>query len=113
MNHILLAWYPWPAPQGTSLYADDLADRRAATKLMGASLRYRAHVTPQGWQFLWAHYGLEGLLKLTRAAAWFDGETDAEAAAEITRRSIIGGYEPGARRVSRYAEELEPVAAGR
>jgi hypothetical protein len=53
------------------------------------------------------------LLKLTRAAAWFDGESDAEAAAEIARRSVIGGYDPNAQRVSRYAEELEPVAAGR
>jgi hypothetical protein len=106
MKQILLAWYPWPGPHGTSLFAEDLADRRTATKLMGASLRYRAHVTPQGWQFLWNHYALNGLLQLTRAAAWFDSESDDEAAAEIIRRSILGGYDPQAQRVSRHAEEL-------
>lgn len=108
MRNILLAWYPWPHPQGTSLFAEDLADRRAATKLMGASLRYRAHVTPQGWQFLWAHYGLDGLLRLTRAAGWFDGVEDTDAAAELARRSVLDGYDPEAHRVSRYAQEARP-----
>jgi hypothetical protein len=94
MTDILLAWYPYPAPQGTSYYPRDLAQPANVVALFKQASRFRAHVTAEGWRYLFTRYGLEGLLDLNRAAGWFDATDEREAAEQLISRARIAGYEP-------------------
>ena len=93
MKDILLAWYPDPAPQGTSLYPQDLSDPQAVVRLFRQASRFRAHVTAEGWRFLFTHYGLMGLLDLNRAAGWL-ADDEREAAEQLLNRARVAGYDP-------------------
>ncbi|HEY7116845.1 MAG TPA: hypothetical protein VH475_09675 [Tepidisphaeraceae bacterium] len=94
MTRILLAWQPLPAPQGTSFYPHDLSEPEAVVALFRAASRFRAHVTAQGWRFLWANYDLAGLLELNRQAGWFDSTDDREAAEQLIHRARVEGFDP-------------------
>jgi hypothetical protein len=94
MKDILLAWYPDPAPQGTSLYPQDLSDPQAVVRLFKQASRFRAHVTAEGWRFLFTHHGLMGLLDLNRDAGWFDADDEREAADQLINRARVAGYDP-------------------
>lgn len=94
MTDILLAWYPYPAPQGTSYYPHDLRTPANVVALFKQASRFRAHLTAEGWRFLFTHYGLAGLLDLNRDAGWFDAADDHEAAEQLINRARIAGYEP-------------------
>lgn len=99
MTDILLAWYPYPAPQGTSYYPHDLAKPDVVVRLFKQASMFRAHVTAEGWRFLFGHYGLEGLLELNRDAGWLDAADEHEAAEQLVHRARIAGYEPRTDRV--------------
>jgi hypothetical protein len=105
-QQLLLAWQPLPEPEGTSYHPDDLADAETVARLFRAAARYRAHVTPQGWRFLWTHYGLKGLLRINRqAGAW--AADDHEAADQLVSLSLIAGYDPATDRFRGQVERLE------
>src|SRR5881398_2826211 len=93
MTNILLAWNPLPFPQGTSFYAADLADTASVVQLFKQASHFRAHVTPEGWRFLWTHYGADGLLEINQQAAWIDGDNDRDIIEQLTSRSLIAGYD--------------------
>jgi hypothetical protein len=105
----LLAWYPHPEPRGTSCYAADLSEPQAVVRLFARAAQFRAHVTAQGWRFLWTHYGLAGLLEINRRAGWFDPEDDREAAAQMIDRARIEGYDPSSDRVRGFVERTEAL----
>ena len=94
MTRILLAWQAHPQPQGTSFYPNDLSEPDAVVRLFKQASRFRAQITAEGWRFLWASYGLKGLLEINRQSGWFDPENDHDAAEQLINRSLIEGYDP-------------------
>jgi len=109
-QQLLLAWQPLPEPAGTSYHPEDLADPETVARLFQAAARYRAHVTPQGWRFLWTHYGLKGLLRINRhASAWADDD-DRDAADQLVSLARITGYDPATDRFRGQVERLETTA---
>ena len=107
MTNILLAWNPLPFPQGTSYYAADLADTASLVRLLKQVSRYRAHLTPQGWRFLWTQYGQDGLLEINQQAGWIDGDNDRDILEQLISRSTIAGYDPLVQRVRGDFERIE------
>jgi hypothetical protein len=107
MTNILLAWNPLPFPQGTNSYAADLADTASVVRLFKQVSRFRAHVTPEGWRFLWTQYGQDGLLEINRQAGWIDGDNDRDILEQLISRSTIAGYDPLVRRVRGDFERIE------
>ena len=107
MTNILLAWNPLPFPQGTSVYAADLTDTASVVQLFKQASRFRAHITAEGWRFLWAQYGKAGLLDINRQAAWIDGDNDREILEQLMSRSTIAGYNPVSDRFRGYFERIE------
>jgi hypothetical protein len=107
MTNILLAWNPLPFPQGTNAYAADLADTASVVQLFKEVSRFRAHVTPQGWRFLWTQYGKDGLLEINRQAAWIDGDNDRDILEQLISRSTIAGYNPVSEKFRGYFERIE------
>jgi hypothetical protein len=106
MTDLLLAWQPLPEPEGTSYYPDDLADPEIVSGLFRQAARYRAHVTPQGWRFLWTHYGLKDLLRINREAGAWDAD-EREAAEQFVSLALIAGYDPATDRFRGYVERIE------
>jgi hypothetical protein len=94
MRGAILAWYQYPEPTGTEYFADDLSEATAVVRLFARAARFRAHITAQGWRFLWKRFGLQGLLDINRQAGWFDPEDDLAAAEQMINRSNIAGYDP-------------------
>lgn len=107
MTDILLAWDPLPFPQGTSYHAPDLADAQSVVALFRLASHFRAHVTAEGWRFLWTRYGATGLLEINRIAAWIYAETDTEILEQLTNRARIAGYDPASDRLRGYFERIE------
>jgi hypothetical protein len=97
MINILLAWNPLPFPQGTNAYADDLADPQSVVRLFKQASHFRAHITAQGWRFLWTQYGNQGLLGIDQQAGWMTGDNDREVIEQPTSRSLIASALPQAR----------------
>jgi hypothetical protein len=94
MRSAILAWYQYPEPTGTEYFADDLSEPRQVVRLFNRAAQFRAHITAQGWRFLWKRYGLSGLLEINRESGWFDPEDDHAAAEQMFNRSSIAGYDP-------------------
>jgi hypothetical protein len=109
MANILLAWNPLPFPQGTNSYAEDLSDLESVARLFKQASRFRAHITAEGWRFLWTHFGKPGLLEINRQAGWIDGDNDREVVEQLTSRSLIAGYDPVAERFRGYFERIESL----
>ena len=109
MANILLAWNPLPFPQGTNSYADDLSDPASVVRLFKQASHFRAHITAQGWRFLWARYGKQGLLEINRRAGWIDGDNDREVIEQLTSRSLIAGYDPVSQSFRGYFERIESL----
>jgi hypothetical protein len=107
MSKTLLAWDPLPFPQGTSYYAADLADAPGVAELFRRAAHFRAHITAEGWRFLWTRYGAAALLEINRTAAWIYAETDAETLEQLTNRALIAGYDPSSDRLRGYFVRIE------
>jgi len=110
MTNILLAWNAFPAPQGTNHYAHDLADESAVVDLFRQASHFRAQITAEGWRFLFAEYGLSGLLAINRRAGWVDASDERETAEALVTRSLIAGYDPVTGVFRGYIERIEAVA---
>jgi hypothetical protein len=111
MNDILLAWDPLPLPQGTSYHAADLSDAQSVAELFKRASHFRAHVTAEGWRFLWTRYGATALLEINRAAAWIYAESETETLEQLTNRALIAGYDPASDRLRGYFERIERAEA--
>jgi hypothetical protein len=107
MTKTLLAWDPLPFPQGTSYYAADLADALSVAELFRRVSHFRAHITAEGWRFLWTRYGAAALLEINRTAAWIDADNDTETLEQLTNRSLIAGYDPASDRLRGYFERID------
>ena len=94
MRGAILAWYQYPEPTGTEYFASDLSEAPAVVRLFVRASAFRAHITAQGWQFLWKRHGLSGLLEINKEAGWFDPENELAAAEQMINRSNIAGYDP-------------------
>ena len=90
----LLAWSQYPEPTGTSYSEADLIHMETVIGLMDRAQIFRATITPLGWEWLWSHYKLDGLLALNRVGGWFDMEDEELAIDQLVRRTMIGGYDP-------------------
>jgi hypothetical protein len=109
MANILLAWNPLPFPQGTNAYADDLSDLESVVQLFRQASRFRAHITAEGWRFLWMRCGADGLLEINHRAGWIDGDNDRDVIEQLVSRSLIAGYDPVAERFRGYFERIESL----
>ena len=107
MTNILLAWNPLPFPQGTNFYTADLADTASVVQLFKQASRFRAHITAEGWRFLWTQYGKTGLLDINRQAAWIDGDNDRDILEQLISRSTIAGYNPVSESFRGYFERID------
>jgi hypothetical protein len=114
MTKTLLAWDPLPFPEGTSYHAADLSDAQSVAKLFRRASHFRAHITAEGWRFLWARYGAAGLLEINREAAWIYAECETETLEQLTNRALIAGYDPSSDRLRGHFERIEfPEALSR
>ncbi len=109
MTNILLAWNPLPFPQGTNTYAADLADPQSVVRLFKQASHFRAHITAEGWRFLWTRYGAKGLLEINQQAGWIAGDNDREVIEQLTSRSLIAGYNPVSKNFRGYFERIESL----
>ncbi len=92
----ILAWYQFPEPAGTAYFARHLQDPAAVAELFGHVKVLRAMITREGWRHLWTHFGLEGLLEINEAAAWFNPSDRHGAAEGLLQQALIAGYQPEA-----------------
>src|SRR6266498_3044203 len=107
MTNILLAWNPLPFPQGTNSYAADLSDLESVVQLFKQASHFRAHITAEGWRFLWTRFGDHGLLEINRQAGWIDGDNDRDVTEQLVSRSLIAGYDPVSEKFRGYFERIE------
>ena len=107
MSRILLAWNPLPFPQGTSYHAADLADAQSVAVLFKRASHFRAHITAEGWRFLWTRYSAQGLLEINQSAAWISADSDTEILEQLTNRALIAGYNPSSDRLRGYFERID------
>lgn len=96
MRNAILSWYAFAAsgaagrdePRDPNCTPDRLAE------LFGDARRLDAEMTPEGWQYLWSRYGLEGLIDLARQGGWPRETTDEVVADALVSESLAGGYDP-------------------
>ena len=105
MRFELLAWSRTPPPLGQRYFEPDLRDAEKAVEVLAYAHLSVARITREGWRFLWAYYGLDGLLALGRYAGWFDGDGDEAAAGDLVRESLLGGYDPVSGLFGDYSEQ--------
>ncbi len=91
----ILAWYQHPDPAGTAYFARHLQDADAVVEIFGHAKVLRAVITRAGWKHLWAHFGLEGLIEINRAANWFNPADPRGVAEALLQQSLVAGYDPG------------------
>ena len=105
MREPILAWYQYPFPEGTVYFARHLADPEIAVQVFGHASAGAARVTPEGWQFLWCNFGLDGLIRVARQADCFESLDEEQVAEELVRRSMLAGYDPVSGFFGHYCEE--------
>ena len=105
MREPILAWYQYPFPEGTVYFARHLQDPDIAVQVFGHACASAARVTPEGWQFLWAHYGLDGMVEIARRGECFGTGDEERIADELVRRSMLAGYDPVSGFFGHYCEE--------
>src|SRR5688572_30524015 len=76
MREPILAWYQYPFPAGTVYFARHLQDADTVVQVFGHACAGAARITPEGWRFLWAFFGLEGLTRIARVGDCFEGSSD-------------------------------------
>jgi len=107
MRYELLAVVRQPAARGTRYFERDPCDPEKVVEVFAYAHLSLARVTREGWRFLWAQYGLDGLLAINRCAEWFDAEDDETAAAELVRESLTAGYDPVSGCYGDYSEQTQ------
>ena len=128
MKLAILSWYAyaesgaaaeaggWAAPQAEEAggrRADDLSDPERVVELFCDARTLDSNLTPQGWKYLWSHYGLQGLIDLARRGDWPESAPDEEVADALMRESLAAGYDPVSGQFGELDEdtqEFEPVA---
>ena len=105
MREPILAWYQYPFPEGTVYFARHLADPDLVVQVFGHACAGAARVTPEGWQFLWSNYGLDGLVEIVHRGACFEALGVEQVAEELVRRSMLAGYDPVSGFFGHYCEE--------
>ncbi len=104
MREPILAWYPYPFPEGTVYFARHLADPDTVIQVFGHACAGGARVTPEGWQYLWSAFGLDGLTEIARRGDCFGTGDDEQIADELVRRSMLAGYDPVSGFFGTYSE---------
>lgn len=56
-----------------------------------------AHLSDQGWKYLWDRYSKKGVIEIARRSGWFATESNAEAAERLIEWSRAAGYDPQTR----------------
>jgi hypothetical protein len=106
MREPILAWCPQPLPGGTVYFARHLADADTVAEVFGrACAGGGARLTPEGWQHLWATYGLAGLTNIARRGDCSGTGDETRIADELIRRSMLAGYDPVSGFFGHYCEE--------
>jgi hypothetical protein len=72
----------------------DLSDPERVVELFNDARTLDSDLTPQGWKYLWSHYGLQGLIDLARRGDWPESVGDEEVADALVRESLAAGYDP-------------------
>jgi hypothetical protein len=85
--------FPQPQDAG-SPRADDLSNPDRVAELFCDAGAMDSGLTPQGWKYLWSHYGLQGLIDLARREDWPESAGDEEVADALVRESLAAGYDP-------------------
>ena len=94
MREPILAWYQYPFPEGTVYFARHLQDAETIVQVFGHACAGAARITREGWQFLWANFGLGGLIEIAQAGDCFEGMDQEQIVDELVRRSMLAGYDP-------------------
>ena len=74
--------------------ADDLSNPQRVVELFSDARALDSDLTPEGWKYLWSHYGLQGLIDLARRGDWPESAGDEEVADALMRESLAAGYDP-------------------
>jgi hypothetical protein len=74
--------------------SDDLSNPERVAELFCDARALDSDLTPQGWKYLWSHYGLQGLIDLARRGDWPQSTGDEEVADALVRESLAAGYDP-------------------
>jgi hypothetical protein len=56
-----------------------------------------AHLSGEGWKYLWDRYGKKGVIDIARRSGWFATESNAEATERLIQWSRAAGYDPQTR----------------
>jgi hypothetical protein len=109
VKQAILSWYAyaesgaaaeaggWAAAQAQEAVdgrVGDLSDPQRVVELFNDARTLDADLTPQGWKYLWSHYGLQGLIDLARRGDWPETAADEEVADALMRESLAAGYDP-------------------
>ena len=70
-----LAFYVYPAPQGTIFTSKDLSVAENVEKLFDYMQILLAMISKEGWDFLIWKYGYEKLFEINNRSDWIDCET--------------------------------------
>lgn len=94
MESPTLAWYKYPLPKGTNYTKKDLLDRKNVVIVFDYCQIRLGVIFKEGWQFLFEHYKLEGILDIDKESGWLDDDDLGEWIVYIYYHSFIGGYDP-------------------
>ena len=103
----LLGWTKFPEPEGTSFFKKEFEDKDKLIELFKYCDQGLGLVKAEGWQFIIAEYGLEGILELDQQSKWLLEEDKGEWLRNIFYQCFSSGYDPEADEMGDYDLETK------
>jgi hypothetical protein len=100
-------WASAQAQEAVDRRWDDLSNPQCVVELFSDARVMDSDLTPQGWKYLWSHYGLQGLIDLARRGDWPVSAGDEEVADALVRESLAAGYDPVSGQFGALDEETQ------
>jgi len=100
-------WTAAQAGEAVDRGTDDLSNPQRVVELFSDARVMDSDLTPQGWKYLWSHYGLQGLIDLARRGDWPESAGDEEVADALMRESLAAGYDPVSGQFGQLDEETK------
>jgi len=100
-------WAATSVEEAVATRADDLSNPQRVVELFCDARALDSDLTPQGWKYLWSHYGLQGLIDLARRGDWPESAGDEEVADALVRESLAAGYDPVSGQFGRLDENTK------